>query len=184
MVRRRRKMRQDNWRNAKPKSKRTRKAPKNRSLKERLLTAGIWAASLINLVLIGSIVSEHFIFPNESLLSSNSRTEPNPPKAALITVEVLNGCGVQGLAKEITQFLRENKFDVVKVGNYQGGFDLDRTFVFDRISLNGYNAIKVGEVLGVNEKQVQPQLDDSLQLMVTVLIGKDYKDLKVYKSIQ
>ncbi|MFQ5752192.1 MAG: LytR C-terminal domain-containing protein [bacterium] len=177
MVKRRRKLRQDRWRGAKPKPKRVHRTPRNKSLKERLLTAGIWALSLINLVLIASIVSDFFISPTE--------TQVTPiPKNEVITVEVLNACGVQGLANEITQYLREKNFDVVNVGNYQGGFDLDRTFVFDRVSLNGYNAKLVGEALGVNEQQVQPQLDDSLQLMVSVLIGKDYKSLKVYDSIR
>lgn len=149
------------------------------------MTAAIWALGLINLLLILSLSAEFFKGPIEEHTSINRPKEPVAPvKKSVITVEVLNACGVQGLANEITQYLRDRGFDVVNVGNYQGGFDLDQTFVFDRVSLSYENAQKVAEVLGVGKSQVQPQLDDSLQLMVTVLIGKDYKKLKVYDKLR
>ncbi len=155
------------------------------------MTASIWALGLINVLLIASLASEFFKAPNEKAASINSAVEPKretrrPVQASTlpITVEVLNACGVQGLANEITQYLRERGFDVVNVGNYAGGFDLDQTFVIDRVSLGTDNAQKVAEALGVNKKQVAPQMDESLQLMVTVLIGKDYKKLKVYEKLR
>ena len=149
------------------------------------MTASIWALGLINLLLIASVASEFFTGSSEELASINHPEAPKPRvQNERITVEVLNACGVQGLANEITQFLRDHEFDVVNVGNYQGGFDLDQTFVIDRISLSSENAEKVADVLGVGKKQVAPQMDESLKLMVTVLIGKDYKKLKVYDNIR
>jgi len=103
---------------------------------------------------------------------------------AVITVEVLNACGVQGPTNEFTKYLRDRGFDVVNVGDYKGGFDLDQTFVIDRLSRGSENALKVADVLGVNKKQVAPQMDESLGVMVTVLIGKDHKSLHVYGSKQ
>jgi len=117
---------------------------------------------------------------DENSVSSNLQSRAN----TVITVEVLNACGVQGLATEFTNYLRNQKFDVVNVGDYKEGFDIDRTLVIDRTSLNCFNAKKIAEALGIKESQVVPQLDESLQLMVTVLIGKDYKNLKVYNVIQ
>ncbi len=182
MLKRRRKFRQPR-RNSRYQSpaRRSRK----RGLKDRVMTASIWALGLVNLLLIASVASEFFKAPNEKSASINSPAEPKrEPRKTQTTVEVLNACGVQGLANEITQYLRDHDFDVVNVGNYQGGFDLDQTFVIDRLSLSSDNAAKVADVLGVNKKQVAPQMDESLQLMVTVLIGKDYKKLKVYDRIR
>ncbi len=178
MVKRRRVRRQT--RGPRIKSQRVSKSSKQKSLKERFLTGGIWFLGLINLALIASLLSEYFASPNENPISTNVQ---NVLKNEIITVEVLNACGVQGLANEITQYLRKNKFDVVNIGNYKN-FDLDHTLVLDRVSLNGIYAKKVARVLGVNEKQVVPQLDDSLQLNVTVIVGKDYKHLKVYDAIR
>lgn len=182
MVKRRRKFRQPR------RNSRTQSAPRRsrrRALKDRVMTASIWALGLINLLLIASVASEFFKAPNEKSASINSPSDSKRGAgSAKMTVEVLNACGVPGLANEITQYLRDHDFDVVTVGNYQGGFDLDQTFVIDRLSLGSENALKVADVLGVNKKQVAPQMDESLQLMVTVLIGKDYKKLKVYDRIR
>jgi hypothetical protein len=73
---------------------------------------------------------------------------------------------------------------VVNVGNYQGGFNLERTFVLDRAALNQIYANKVAEVLGVAQEQIAPQVNDSLQLKVTVIVGKDYRNLNVFKNKQ
>ncbi|MFQ5824159.1 MAG: LytR C-terminal domain-containing protein [bacterium] len=178
MVKRRRKPRQNNWQKVKP--RRVYRSSKNKSLKERILTAAIWGLCLINLALIASFISEHFASPNENSVSMNA---PYEPENQIITVEVLNACGVQGLANEISQYLRNNNFDVVNIGNYKN-FDLDHTLIIDRVSLNGINAKKVAKVLGIDQKQVVPQLDDSLQLNVSVIIGKDYRNLKLYEAIR
>jgi len=162
-------------------SRKTRKAPP--SLKEKILTTAIWALSLVNLVLIFSLVSNFFSSPGETTVSIGS---PSPASADVpnekITVQVLNGCGVQGLANDVTQYLREHHFDVVDVGNYPGGFILDRTLIFDRVSLNTENALKVADVLNVNKKQVVSELENSLQLSVTVMVGKDYKKLSLFAN--
>ncbi|MFQ6115972.1 MAG: LytR C-terminal domain-containing protein [bacterium] len=178
MVKRRRVRRQD--KRPRVKSPRVSKSPKYKSLKERFLTGTIWFLGLVNLALIASLLSEYFASPNENPVSMNA---PDLPKQQVITVEVLNACGVQGLANEITQYLRKKKFDVVNIGNYKN-FDVDHTLVLDRVSLNGVYAKEVARVLGVDEKQVVPQLNDSLLLNVTVIVGKDYKNLKVYEAIR
>lgn len=184
MARRRRNLRKKNWGQTRPRrpARNTRKKP----LKERFFTVTIWALTLINIVLIGSLVSDFFGSTHEkdlSLTPANLKPEPQP-ETAVITVEVLNACGVKGLARDFTEYLRKENFDVVNVGNYEGGFDLEQTYVLDRVSLNKNHAQRVAEALGVNEKQVQPQLEKSRHLMVTVLVGKDYKRLRAYREIR
>ncbi|MFQ5602271.1 MAG: LytR C-terminal domain-containing protein [bacterium] len=181
MAKRRRKLRQDTWRGAKPKPRTSRRRTKDKSLKERSLTAGIWAMGLINLVLIASHFSNYFISSEDKPTSINN--SETPQKVETISAEVLNACGVQGLANEFTQYLRDNHIDVVYVGNSPGGFNLDRTIIFDRMFFDCRNASTVGKLLGVEKKNIIPQMDNSSQLMVTILIGKDYKNLKVYDFI-
>lgn len=180
MVQRRRKPRIQNRRKSSQKRSYRKKTAK--SLKEKLLTTGIWGFGIANVILIVSLAANFFVSPEDQSNSSNS-PEHHVVKNQQITVEVLNACGVKGLAYEVTQFLRDKKFDVVEFGNYAGGFDLDKSFVFDRVSLDNENAERVGKALGVNNKQIKPQLDNSRQLMVSVLVGKDFKSLKVYKDI-
>lgn len=179
MARRRRAVRKNTRGKSSP--RRPVKRSKNKTLKERFLTTAIWGLSLINITLIFSLLSNFFASEGETALSA--RVTPEEPPVKIITVQVLNGCGVQGLANEITQYLRNKNFDVVDVGNYEGGY-LDQTLVLDRVSLESKYAKKVAKALGVNEKLVTPTLEKSLQLMVTVIIGRDYKKLKIYRELQ
>lgn len=180
MARRRRAVRKNTRGKSSP--RRPVKRSKNKTLKERFLTTAIWGLSLINITLIFSLLSNFFASEGETALSA--RVTPEGPPVKIITVQVLNGCGVQGLANEITQYLRNKNFDVVDVGNYERGWDLDQTLVLDRVSLESKYAKKVAKALGVNEKLVTPTLEKSLQLMVTVIIGRDYKKLKIYRELQ
>ena len=94
----------------------------------------------------------------------------------IIQLEVLNGCGMEGVADRFTDFLRNQNFDVVKTGNYIH-YDVEETLVIDRIG-NLANAKKTAEVLGIDSKNVLQQLNDDYFLDVSVIIGKDYFKLK------
>jgi len=177
MARRRRAVRKNSRSKSSP--RRPYKRSQNKTLKERFLTTAIWGLSLINITLIFSLISNFFAAEGEKPLGPEPEVEEK-----VITVQVLNGCGVQGLANDITQYLRNKNFDVVDWGNYQGGWDLEQTLVLDRVSLESKYAKKVAKELGVNKNQVAPQLEDSVQLMVTVIIGTDYQKLKIYKELQ
>lgn len=101
--------------------------------------------------------------------------------AEIIQLNVLNGCGVSGVADRFTDYLRAHDFDVVELGNYtirgRINYNVDETFVIDRIG-NKANAIKVAEVLGIEEVKVIQQINEDYFLDVSLVIGKDYYKLK------
>lgn len=97
----------------------------------------------------------------------------------IIQVEVLNGCGISGVADMFTDYLRGQNFDVVNIDNYVS-FDINESMVIDRIG-NIANAKKVAESLNINKKNVIQQLNDDYFLDVTIIIGKDYYKLKPLK---
>ena len=97
----------------------------------------------------------------------------------IIQVEVLNGCGVGGVADRFTDFLRNNKFDVVNIANYIR-FDMDETLVIDRRG-NKANAYSVANSLGVKKENVIQQLNDDYFLDVSIVIGRDYYTLQPLK---
>lgn len=96
--------------------------------------------------------------------------------SAVIQVEVLNGCGVDGVAAKFTDYLRQNNFDVVHVGNYTSS-NIDETIVIDRIG-NKANAEKLAEILGINNRKIVRQLNKDYFLDATLVIGKDYNKLE------
>jgi hypothetical protein len=90
-------------------------------------------------------------------------------------IEVLNGCGVDGVADMFTDSLRKKNIDVVNTGNYRS-YNIDNSIVIDRTG-NIINAEYVAEVIGVDNKQVIQQKNKNYFLDVTLIIGKDYKQL-------
>lgn len=116
----------------------------------------------------------------------NSSAENEPPAqtsfpavARNLQIEVLNGCGKAGLAKQITSFLRQKDVDVVSQGNYSN-FNVRKTMILDRID-NPERARQLADVLGISRDQIQVKKDSNLQLDATVVLGADYKSLKPFK---
>jgi len=97
------------------------------------------------------------------------------PAADIVQLEVLNGCGVSGIAEKFTEYLRKKNFDVVQVGNYIS-FDIDNTMIIDRTG-NVANAEKVAGYLGVDNSSIIQQINNDYFLDVTLVIGKDYGQL-------
>lgn len=94
----------------------------------------------------------------------------------VIQIEILNGCGIGGIGTMFTDFLRDGKFDVITTGNYYM-FDVDKTLVIDRKGdIN--SAYAVAEFLGVNRENVIQQLNPNYFLDVSIIVGKDYIQLK------
>ena len=107
---------------------------------------------------------------NESVVDLSSIKKGIP--SDIIQVEVMNGCGVNGVADRFTDYLRDNKVDVVKIGNFVQ-FDIDETMVIDRIG-NKANADKVADILGVAQNNVITQINDDYFVDVTIVIGRNY----------
>lgn len=93
----------------------------------------------------------------------------------IIQIEVLNGCGVSGIANAYTGLLRSNGFDVVETGNFES-FDLQETIVISRSGVMD-NAYRVANALGVPEQNVIRESSPDFFLDVSVVIGHDYEKL-------
>ena len=112
-------------------------------------------------------------------LGQQEITENKKSTASVIQVEVLNGCGVGGVADNFTEFLRNNHFDVVQMGNYIS-YDVEKSIVIDRTGKMS-NAYKVADILGISSKNVIQQINGNYFLDVSIIIGKDFNNLKPYQ---
>ena len=110
--------------------------------------------------------------------NSNLTKQPN----LTIQLDVKNATGENGVAKVFTDYLRQKGFDVVEMGNYDSS-DEPKTIIIDRNGKNE-NCKKVAYTLGVNEKNIIQQLNESMYLDATVVIGKDYKELTPYLNMK
>ena len=91
-----------------------------------------------------------------------------------IRVEVLNGCGVNRLAVKVTNVLRKRGFNVVKIGNTESQ-TFTETVVIERNDESKRNAEYLAQQIGV--KNIGSDIDPALYLEVTVIVGKDYREI-------
>ncbi len=112
-------------------------------------------------------------------LKKEETTEQKIILPSQVQIEVLNGCGVAGVADMFTEFLREKGFDVVNKGNYSS-FDIDNTMVIDR-SNNSDKSTMVAEAIGIEKKRIVKQFNNQYFLDVTLIVGKDYNTLLINK---
>ena len=106
------------------------------------------------------------------------KTQPSGRSSTgeVIQLDVLNGCGAQGVAQKFTDYLRKRNFDVVQSSNYRT-FDVEQSLVIDRVG-NRENARKVARALGIDEKNILQEINPDYYLHVSVVIGRDYENLK------
>ncbi|MCU7497410.1 MAG: LytR C-terminal domain-containing protein [Ignavibacteria bacterium] len=158
--------------------RKTNKSPKNSDVKKS--TANIFLNVFI--FLLGAVILYMAYAIVAKMLHSESTTElaaKSQSPSVIIQAEVLNGCGIGGVGDRFTDFLRNNKVDVVNVSNY-GSFDMDKTLVIDRTG-NMANAKKIAEILGIKPENVIQQINDEYFVDVSVVIGRDYSQLKPLK---
>ena len=99
-----------------------------------------------------------------------------------VWVEILNGNGVSGVAAQFTEYLRDEGFDVMRTDN-ASRFNYQQTVVIDR-SDNPEKARAVAEALNIDTAEIQSEPDPSLHLDVTVILGRDYRQLSSYEEIR
>ena len=91
-----------------------------------------------------------------------------------IKVEVLNGCGLKGIAARTADFLRANHIDVVRSDNADH-YDYPNTVIISR-NENVESLKAVSRSFGVtldDKTHIMTDPDESLGVDVTVILGKD-----------
>lgn len=113
------------------------------------------------------------ILEKSGLLSHSSNQEKPKNVKEFVQVEVLNGCGVQGVGDKLKDIIRAKGFDVVKTGNYRS-FDVENTFLIDRIG-KVETAYRLADSIRLSKKNIIEQVNKNYFLDLTLVIGKDYK---------
>jgi hypothetical protein len=105
-----------------------------------------------------------------SAATSDAETSTRP-----IQINVLNGCGMNGVSSVMTEYCRSVGYDVVEMANYSS-FNVDETMVIDR---NGKMepARLLAERIGIVPKNVIQQFSSEQFVAASIVIGKDYKKL-------
>lgn len=107
--------------------------------------------------------------------------EPERRSYKHIKIEVLNGCGVSGLARTVATRLRSLGFDVMTVQN-ANSFGYPESIVIDRVG-SPTEADHVAQALGIPNR-IQQIIPDPFRIEgVTVIIGRDYRRMRLVDPV-
>lgn len=94
-----------------------------------------------------------------------------------IQIDILNATGENRIAARFRDYLKQKGFDVVDMGNYKT--EVEKTLVLDKCG-DVSKAKRVADALGVSQRNVVSQLDKSKFIDASIVIGKDYNELKPF----
>lgn len=136
--------------------------------RSRIVSAVLFIAlGMVGMFVVSAVAG---LFGDESVGSGLRVFGPAADQPQDIRVEVLNGAGTSGLARQATHQLRDQGFDVVYFGN-ASHFHHERSVVIDRLG-ELHRARGVATALGIDS--VATALDSTLLLEVTVVLGTDW----------
>jgi hypothetical protein len=147
-------------------------------LRRSFFSAILWGLGLVNVLLIASSVRNHLASGNEHTIISDTAVVAAESNAAALKIEVLNGCGVDGVARKFAVYLKTQGFDPVTVTNFERQ-DIPRTMIIDRTSNASANGNKVAQVLGLSDEYVSYLASPERLVAVSVIIGQDYKTIEL-----
>lgn len=137
------------------------------------LNAAISFLGVLLLILLFAI-STRMLYPK--IIAERDASDP-ALISTIIQLEVLNGCGVAGIATRFTDRLRDYGFDVVESGNFDH-FNVEKSFVISR-SGQMENAHRVAKAIGISEQNVIRESSPDFYLDVTLVIGADFESLNL-----
>jgi hypothetical protein len=139
-----------------------------------LLNSAIGFLSVLLLILFVALAAR-LIYPR---VQSERVSQDKVLISNVIQLEVLNGCGVPGLATRFTSSLRQYGFDVVETGNFDN-FDMTETLIISRNG-NMQNARRVASALGIPEERILREESPDFYLDATIVIGSDFPTLNLH----
>lgn len=137
------------------------------------LNTAIGFLGILLIILIFFLIAR-FIYPRIVA----ERVDPDPALISnVIQLEVLNGCGVPGLATAFTGTLRSYGFDVVETGNFDH-FNVENTYVIARTGKID-NARRLASAIGISDEFIIRETSGDFYLDVTLVLGSDYETLNL-----
>ena len=135
----------------------------------------LFIASIIDRHMRGGMTIQDFSIDTQNLPLG---TKNDDSLLTDIEAEVLNGCGVSGVAQKITDYFRQNHIDVVRTENADN-FNYDKTIAilrrgdFEQVR----ELARLLEISPSDSIRVIEDRNESLRTDVTIIIGSDYLNI-------
>jgi hypothetical protein len=134
----------------------------------------------LTVYLVFSLVTNTFLNKNKTVTNTQDSTKigiTHQPNLS-VQVDVQNGTGVNRVGAIFRDYLKTKGYDVVNLQDYKST-DVDKTIIIDRTG-DTRKSQRIAEVLGVSGRNIIQQINRELYLDATIVIGKDFNELKPY----
>ena len=140
----------------------------------------LWFLTLAVVAVFGLMLYFFIIrqFIREPIEASVPETSEKLVKEEAIQAEILNACGAQGTAIQARNYLRSRGFDIVETKNFNK--IIEKSIIIDRVG-DYESAKKLALAIGISDTLITKQIDSTLFLRASIVLGKDYKELKAFK---
>lgn len=122
--------------------------------------------------------------PSIPVENNKSKEQYYSPIEKKIQLEILNGCGEQGVAKKLTDLLKKSTYDIVNSGNYiekgKVNWDVEETKIIDQVG-KVENSRELADLMGILYTNLEVFNNPSPIADITIIIGKDYKTLPIFQ---
>lgn len=146
------------------------------------LTKNIWLNGIIIVFVLIIAVMAYFLLRrtiiSPPVSATIERTDNLVKKGEQIQINILNGCGREGISRQVMDFMRARGFDVVEITNYDN-FNVESSFVIDRVG-DTLSAKKAGYAMGISDSLRSVDIDSTLYLRCSIVLGKDFGSLKPF----
>jgi hypothetical protein len=88
-----------------------------------------------------------------------------------LTIEILNGTSVNGLASRTSQVFQSFGYEVANIGNYEGD-DLEKTIVIDMIG-DAIQAQRVANIIKCTRIETFSEAAEALAVLIPASTGED-----------
>jgi len=104
--------------------------------------------------------------------------------ARRIQIEILNGCGQQGIANKLADQLSDKNYDVVNKGNYlEKGkivWDVAHSKIINHLSAAD-EAEDLAGLIGIDDVYIETFNSGTPVIDLTIVIGRDFSELKIFR---
>ena len=116
------------------------------------------------------------------LSSLISKTKTEIKTGGKIQIQIQNGCGLSGIAKVYTKFLRTSGYDVLEYTNANNfNFENTQLIVHKKDNIGFVN--EMVQILKIKPDFITYNYNNNFIYEMTVIIGHDYNNLDSYNEV-
>ena len=100
------------------------------------------------------------------------------PVNQTVQVNIINACSVDGIAKKMKDYLNKQGIKVVSIGNSSS--PVEKSFIKGGSDEN--KSLNLASIIGIDKSLIKTQQKNSDYQIISVVIGKDFSQLKPFKG--